>query len=128
YELDNKSNSYGSVITADLAFVRLPEMYLIMAEGYARGGQDGPAQQALYVVAHDRDPAYTLSTETGEDLAKEVMIQRRIELWGEGFRFLDLKRLNLPLDRGPAPRPGYNQGGAANGWKSNANPTNLDPL
>ena len=24
---------------------------------------------------------------------------RRIELWGEGFRFYDLKRLNLPLDR-----------------------------
>jgi hypothetical protein len=27
------------------------------------------------------------------------MIQRRIELWGEGRRFTDLKRLNLPLDR-----------------------------
>lgn len=27
------------------------------------------------------------------------MIQRRVELWGEGFRFLDLKRLNQALDR-----------------------------
>jgi hypothetical protein len=27
------------------------------------------------------------------------MTQRRIELWGEGFRFLDLKRTNSPLDR-----------------------------
>jgi hypothetical protein len=27
------------------------------------------------------------------------MNSRRVELWGEGFRFLDLKRLNLPLDR-----------------------------
>lgn len=126
-ELDNTSGTYGSVITADLAFVRLPEMYLIMAEGYARGGQDGQAQQALYVVANDRDPNYTLSTNTGDALKEEIMTQRRIELWGEGFRFLDLKRLNMPLDRGPAPRSGYNQGGALNGWKSNSEPTNLDP-
>jgi len=27
------------------------------------------------------------------------MVQRRIELWGEGFRWYDLNRLNLPLDR-----------------------------
>ena len=27
------------------------------------------------------------------------MLQRRLELLGEGFRFMDLKRLNLPLDR-----------------------------
>jgi starch-binding outer membrane protein, SusD/RagB family len=27
------------------------------------------------------------------------MFNRRIELWGEGFRFTDLKRLNLPMDR-----------------------------
>lgn len=126
---DNASSSYnGAIVTADLAFVRLPEMYLIMAEGYARGGQDNDARNALYVLAKDRDPNYTLSTNSGEILAEEIMVQRRVELWGEGFRFLDLKRLNLPLDRGPAPRPGFNQGGAGNGWRSNFNPTNLDPL
>lgn len=126
---DNTSSSYnGAIVTADLAFIRLPEMYLIMAEGYARGGQEGPARDALFVVAKDRDPAYTLSTNAGEVLTEEIMFQRRVELWAEGFRWLDLKRLNLPLDRGPKPRPGYNQGGAANGWRSNSNPTNLDPL
>ena len=35
---------------------------------------------------------YTLSTKTGENLIEEVMTQRRIELWGEGFRWFDLKR------------------------------------
>lgn len=126
---DNSSSSYnGATVTADLALVRLPEMYLIMAEGYARGGQEASAKDALFVVAQDRDPAYTRSTNTGAGLTEEIMIQRRVELWGEGFRWLDLKRLDLPLDRGPKPRAGYNQGGAANGWRSNANPTNLDPL
>lgn len=126
---DNSSSSYnGAIVTADLAFIRLPELYFIMAEGYARGGQEGDARQALHVVAADRDPQYTLSTLSGEPLIDEIMTQRRVELWAEGFRFLDLKRLNLPLDRGPKPRPGYNQGGAANGWRSNSEPTNLDPL
>lgn len=124
----SSSNYNGAIITADLAFIRLPEMYLIMAEGYARGNQEGNARDALYVVAHDRDPEYLLSSNTGDNLTEEIMFQRRVELWGEGFRFLDLKRLDMPLDRGPKPRDGYNQGGAVNGWKHNANPTNLDPL
>lgn len=49
--------------------------------------------------AKNRDASYTLSTNTGQALIDEIMVQRRVELWGEGFRFLDLKRLNLPLDR-----------------------------
>lgn len=91
----------------DVPFMRLPEMMLIMAEGYARAGRDADAQNALYPLACHRDPQYIKSTRTGSDLIDEIMFQRRVELWGEGFRFTDLKRLNMPLDRGPAPRPGY---------------------
>ena len=96
-----------SVRGADVPFMRLPEMMLIMAEGYARAGRNAEAQDALYPLALHRDSRYVKSTNTGTDLIDEVMIQRRVELWGEGFRFTDLKRLNMPLDRGPAPRPGY---------------------
>ncbi|MFO7721218.1 MAG: RagB/SusD family nutrient uptake outer membrane protein [Gillisia sp.] len=32
-------------------------------------------------------------------LEKDFAVQFRVEIWGEGFRFYDLKRLNLPLDR-----------------------------
>jgi hypothetical protein len=107
-----------------IPFMRLPEMMLIMAEGYARAGQAGLAQDALYPLAHHRDPEYTKSTKTGNDLIDEVMTQRRVELWGEGFRFFDLKRLNERMFRGPAPRPGYNQ----DKWSHNmAEPVNEDP-
>jgi hypothetical protein len=97
-------------ILGNVPFMRLPEMMLIQAEGYARAGENSKAAQALYPLAKHRDPAYTLSTKTGQALIDEIMVQRRVELWGEGFRFLDLKRLNMPLDRGPAPRDGYNKG------------------
>jgi hypothetical protein len=97
-------------ICGDVPFMRLPEMMLVMAEGYARaGGHDADAQDALYPLARHRDPQYVKSTGTGQDLIDEIMIQRRVELWGEGFRFLDLKRLNLPLDRGVQPSAGYSK-------------------
>lgn len=111
----------------DIPFMRLPEMMLIAAEGFARaGGHDAEAIEAFYPLAKHRDPMYQKSSKTGTDLIDEIMFQRRVELWGEGFRFLDLKRLNVPLDRGPKPRPGYNQGNWSNSMTSM--PTNVDPL
>jgi hypothetical protein len=55
--------------------------------------------QILFDLESSRDPQYVLSANTGQALVDEILIQRRIELWGEGFRFLDLKRANAPLDR-----------------------------
>lgn len=93
--LRNPGNSNG-----DLAFMRSAEMYLIEAEALAnQPGKEDQARQVLFELASHRDPGYTLSTNTGADLIDEILFQRRIELWGEGFRFYDLKRLNMPLDR-----------------------------
>lgn len=84
----------------DVAFMRLAEMYLIQAEALARSGQDAAAQAVFTKFQVTRDPAYTGNGNTGDALAEEIMNSRRIELWGEGFRFTDLKRLNLDLVRG----------------------------
>jgi hypothetical protein len=83
----------------DVPYMRAAEMYLIEAEALARGGNGTQAAQVLFALASQRDAAYTLTSNTGDALIEEIMTQRRIELWGEGFRFYDLKRLNLPLDR-----------------------------
>jgi hypothetical protein len=88
----------------DVPYIRLAEMYLILAEANARiPGKETDAQNALFTLAKNRDPNYTLSTNTGQALLDEILIQRRIEFWGEGFRFFDLKRMNLPLDRSVVP-------------------------
>lgn len=85
---------------ADYVFMRLAEMYLIQAEALARGaGSDADAAQALYDLVSQRDSQYTLTTNTGDDLIEEIMFHRRVELWGEGFRFIDLKRTGQPMDR-----------------------------
>src|SRR5690606_3966073 len=90
------SNSAG-----DLAFMRSAEMYLIEAEAKARLGRHAEAAEVLNTLIKTRDPQYA-TTLTGNALIEEILLQRRLELWGEGFRFYDLKRLNQPLNRRPA--------------------------
>lgn len=83
----------------DIAFMRLSEMYLIASEAYARAGDNTNAKKYFHAFVTERDPDYVDSEKTGDALAEEVMNHRRIELWGEGFRWFDLKRLNLPCNR-----------------------------
>lgn len=118
-------------VTADVPYVRLPEMYLIKAEALCHQGKDAEAAEALYPLAYSRDKSYTLSTLTGEELLDEILFQRRIELWGEGFRWFDLKRLHQDLDRGPAPDteayPGSDKAWISAKATTSANGYNVDP-
>lgn len=88
-----------SDVVGDIAFMRLSEIYLITSEAYARTGESENAKKYFHTFVAERDPAYTDSGNTGEALAEEIMTHRRIELWGEGFRWFDLKRLNIPCER-----------------------------
>ncbi len=94
------NNTGQSGWTNDYLYMKSGEFYLIEAEAIARqGGRDADAQTALFNLVSKRDPSYVKSVLTGDPLIQEILMQRRCELWGEGFRFFDLKRLNLPLDR-----------------------------
>jgi starch-binding outer membrane protein, SusD/RagB family len=86
----------------DIPYMRSAEMFLIEAEAKARQGKDADAAKVLFDLVSKRDAAYKQSTATGTALLDEILFNRRIELWGEGFRFTDLKRLNLPLNRNGA--------------------------
>jgi hypothetical protein len=92
-----RANGTGDAV-GDYAFTRISELYLTKAEALARLGRDAEAQAVLTEFALTRDPEYVASN-TGAALIEEIMTHRRIELWGEGFRWYDLKRLNLPLNR-----------------------------
>ena len=75
----------------DYTFMRNAEMYLIKAEAEVRSGATCTALPALMAK---RDPSWNKTA----DLA-EVLLQRRIELWGEGFEYFDLRRNALPAIR-----------------------------
>ncbi|RZL98017.1 MAG: RagB/SusD family nutrient uptake outer membrane protein, partial [Pedobacter sp.] len=86
-----------AISVGDIPYMRVAEMYLIEAEAKARGGSLKDAYTALVPLASNRDPEYAASVKSTTIAA--IMIQRRIELWGEGFRFLDLKRTYTDLSR-----------------------------
>jgi hypothetical protein len=89
------ANAVGNV-----AFMRLAEIYLTEAEALARSNNLTEAQQVFTEFQVTRDPSYVATATSATQLIEEIMNSRRLELWGEGFRFYDLKRLGLPIKRG----------------------------
>jgi hypothetical protein len=83
----------------DVPYMSAAEMYLIEAEAKARLNDAAGASKVLFDLIKTRDAKYVQSTKTGDALIEEILTQRRIELWGEGHRFLDLKRTNAALNR-----------------------------
>ena len=86
-------------VMGDVPYMRAGEMFLIEAEAQARAGNFTAAQDVLFTLIKNRDAEYKKSTNTGAALIDEIMFHRRVELWGEGHRWFDLKRLNLPVNR-----------------------------
>lgn len=83
----------------DYVFMRAAEMYLIEAEANALAGNEAGAKQALFQLISTRNPSYTLSANSGQALLDEIRLHRKIELWGEGFAYFDMKRWNTGLNR-----------------------------
>lgn len=79
-------------------WMRAAEMWLIEAEAAAMQGHTQTAQTLIAELGAKRIPGYTCSL-TGQALIDEIRLQRRIELWGEGYNFFDLKRWELPIVR-----------------------------
>jgi SusD family. len=79
----------------DYTYMRNSEMILIQAEAEARQGQNSAAAQTLGKLMAKRNPAWASANVTVDD----VLLQRRIELWGEGFEYFDLRRNGLGVNR-----------------------------
>lgn len=103
--MQRKFTNAATTSIGDVPNMRVGEMFIIEAEARAHLGVEGSAVEAvnaknvLNTLALNRNPSYVPSANVGAALLEEILVQRRVELWGEGFRFFDLKRLNLPLDR-----------------------------
>lgn len=90
--------------TMDYIYMRSPEMVLIEAEAEARQGNLANAAAALKQLLDVRtkggnwdDTAFKEMTQ--QQAISYILLQRRIELWGEGFAYFDLKRNNKGMNR-----------------------------
>ena len=92
--------TYTSTNANDIPLMRVEEMYLILAEAQAMAGDPaaGAATLQNFVTTY-RDPAYTCTATEASKVQDAVWMQRRFELWGEGFSYFDLMRLNKGVDR-----------------------------
>lgn len=84
---------------ADYLYMSVAEMYLIEAEALNRQGNDAGSRTVLQTLITTRNPSYSATSFSGAALLSEILLQRRIELWGEGWSLMDIKRLNQGLNR-----------------------------
>lgn len=117
---------YGS---SSFPFMRAAEMLLTEAEAACHNGDEATAKANLMELNANRIEGYAETTATGAALLEEVKLNRRIELWGEGFNWFDYKRWNEPIVRKawvagdansnniPAGQAGTYEVGRNNGWR-----------
>ncbi|MBR5484393.1 MAG: RagB/SusD family nutrient uptake outer membrane protein [Alistipes sp.] len=87
--------SVGNV--TDIPMMRVEEMYFIEAEATAHYDATKGAELLTTFMAH-RDSAYAIPA--GGDLIEEIIFQKRMEFWGEGIMYFDMKRLNYGINNG----------------------------
>jgi hypothetical protein len=113
FQFSDATNALG-----DYILMRHEEMMLIKAEAMCMQGKYTQARSVLEELMAQRDPDYNISsltdakTLTTNDangpttpaggsvtLLDEIILQRRIELWGEVGRIMDIKRLKTGFSR-----------------------------
>lgn len=89
--------------TAPIYLIRGEELLLIYAEANIRLGNYSDAVDALDVVRQAAGLSNYSGTVDEESLIDEMLNQRRYALFGEGHRWIDMRRYNrlnqLPIDR-----------------------------
>lgn len=104
--IDKYPGIAGAQLVNSLKLIRLSEMYMIMAEASIAEDNLTAAANYVHAVRQARAtegsvavPSYAGATEAWADVLKE----RRIELFAEGHRYVDLRRLgakaNVSIDR-----------------------------
>ncbi|MCC9041743.1 RagB/SusD family nutrient uptake outer membrane protein [Myroides sp. M-43] len=89
-----------TMFLGDYCYMRKTEMVFNYIEALIKLGDEGSAKTMLAQYMSSRDKSYDINARlTKHSLFKEFQIQKRIELWGEGFGLLDMKRWNVSLER-----------------------------
>jgi starch-binding outer membrane protein, SusD/RagB family len=99
----------SSAATSNIPVIRLPELYLILAEAYAQKGDLDNAKTYLLEIA-SRDAAISNVSQLPNDksgILDRISEERRRELYLEGHRWFDLRRNKENLNRATGERASY---------------------
>lgn len=88
----------ASPFTSAIIHSRIGEWYFVAAEAYYLAGNSSKALELLNEIMVTRDASYNF-TGSGDELYKEICLQKRVETWMEGCRYLDVKRRGETIDR-----------------------------
>ncbi len=99
----------GTEWDGDYIYMRVEEMYLTLAEAACMRGMTSTARSNLIHLVRTRLRGYSpsqtgtslgaLTTDETGSLREEILLQRRIELWGEDARILTIRRLRQGFER-----------------------------
>lgn len=94
---------------ADYCLMRIEEMYFIEIEAQARlkGVEEGKRLLSRFMTTY-RDASYSRNPGSIDDFMTEMLLQKRVEFWGEGILLFDYKRLDAGITRA---YPGSNHAG-----------------
>ncbi|MDR1557431.1 MAG: RagB/SusD family nutrient uptake outer membrane protein [Tannerellaceae bacterium] len=92
YKFRDNDDCRGSIV-----FMRSEEMLLNAAEALARQNKETEAKELLWKLQDMRKAQR--STSSGDDLIEDILIERRKELYGEGYALFDMVRNQKPLLR-----------------------------
>lgn len=94
------STKYAFTFASDIPLIRKSEMVLFDAEAQYHLGNIPEARNLLFALQSARDPNATMTTNSGQALLNEILLERKKEFYGEfGPQWFDAKRYNLSIDR-----------------------------
>lgn len=92
-----EKRTYATGNVTSIPMMRVEEMYLTEAEATAHYDA-ATGKSLLESFMANRCPGYTVPA--ANEIVDEIIFQKRIEFWGEGIIYYDLKRLNMSMHNG----------------------------
>lgn len=97
---EGNCDDYTTGAATAYPLMRVEEMYFIEAEAAAHSNaEEGKTLLTNFMLSY-RDGQYSTTASGVDKVVDEIIFQKRVELWGEGLTFFDIKRLNMPVTRG----------------------------
>lgn len=116
----------GAFSNSSVPFMRASELAFLEAEAAYMLGDETAARKILEEINNNRITGGYSCTASGLDLLEEIRLNKRIELWGEGFCWTDLKRWNMYMIRNPWIEGDPNSNNIPALFKCNIAPTELN--